>query len=231
MRVCVCVCVCACVYVCVCECACVPDFVCVWKRVCASQQQQQQQTNEQAKAKSKQTNKLTDPNADDNSASQEHLLARGHRHDHSARSEDERSNHDGFLPAEKVAHEAGQQGENSSGPDGSGHDDLMPDRAEVEVGLDQQHGARHDARVVAEEQSADGGEAGQHVHEGPVAPVLVLTRGHYVRLGGGRAPPVWGLAAGLHARGSRKGAVGVALPRLLGAGGKQENCVGGGGLP
>ena len=86
---------------------------------------------------------LTHSGAHNEPAHQEELLIAGHPHHHTARGEDGTGRQDGdlttqvsthwcntsygHLPAQHLAGDPGQEGEHCRGPDGDGHDNLVPE--------------------------------------------------------------------------------------------------------
>ena len=86
---------------------------------------------------------LTHSGAHNEPAHQEELLVTGHPHDHAARGEDGTGRQDGdlttlmstlwantsygHLPAQHLAGDPWEESEHCSGPDGDGHNDLVPE--------------------------------------------------------------------------------------------------------
>lgn len=108
---------------------------------------------------------LTYPQAHGDPAHQEHLLGGGQTQDHAADAEDEAGDEDADAASQPAVEEAPAQGGDGGGPDGAGHQQLLPQVVQVHLLLQGQHRSGHHPGVIAEEEPPQGGEEGQHVDE------------------------------------------------------------------
>lgn len=108
---------------------------------------------------------LTDAQSHHHAAPQQRLLvAGGRQHAGPGREEAAGQQDAGPAAAQPVEDAAGQSGQRS-GAHRAGDQQLLPQRVQVQLPLEEQQGPRHHAGVVAEEEAPEGGEYGHHVDE------------------------------------------------------------------
>lgn len=108
---------------------------------------------------------LTEPHADDDPPRQEDLLAgRGAQHD-TADGEEEAGQQDAHPAPEEPVEEAAQQGGQGGRGHGARYEHLLPQGAQVQLPLQQEHRPGDHPGVVAEQEPPQGGERGQDVDE------------------------------------------------------------------
>ena len=161
---------------------------------------------------------LTKTHSDDEPPRQEHLLARGGAQHDPADGEEEAGQQYAHPAPEEPVEEAAQQ----RGQGGRGHstwyEHLLPQGAQVQLPLQQEHRPGDHPGVVAEQEAPQGGEGGQDVDEAGRDILLELLAGcplQFPRGGGGRC---WGTGAG----GGGGGGGGGALAADAGAGGSLD---------
>lgn len=111
-------------------------------------------------------NQLTDAEPHDQAAGEQRLLVVGRGQHRGPGREEGTGQQDGGAAAEDAVEGPAGQRRDGGRPHGAGHEQLLPQRVQAELPLEQQHGPRHHAGVIAEQEAAQRGEDGHHVHEG-----------------------------------------------------------------
>lgn len=109
---------------------------------------------------------LTDAKSYDQAAGEQGLLAVRRSQHRGAGGEERAGQQDGGPAAEDAVEGAAGQRRDGGRPHRAGHQQLLPQRVQAELPLEQQHGPRHHPGVIAEQEAAQRGEDRHHVHEG-----------------------------------------------------------------
>lgn len=109
---------------------------------------------------------LTDAKPYDQASGEQGLLAVRCGQHRGAGGEEGTGQQDGGSAAEDAVEGPASQRRDGGRPHRAGHQQLLPQRVQAELPLEQQHGPRHHPGVIAEQEAAQRGEDRHHVHEG-----------------------------------------------------------------
>lgn len=137
---------------------------------------------------------LTDAQPHHHASRQQRLLVAGGGQHAGARREEAAGQQDAGPPAAQPVQDAAGQGGQGGGAHRAGDEQLLPERVQVELPLEEEQRPRHHAGVVAEEEAPQGGEDRHHVDEAgglvllelaPRRPLQLCARRRAVEAGAG----------------------------------------------